>query len=108
MNRSGKQRSPPSEPEEIRRYCKGLGFTRNSAVDAAVSRSRRVGDDAIASVPFGAIEGLVGALQNGRGGIVSGKRRKSDRERDVDRFGALVDGERLTRDAPADALRDQR
>src|ERR1700742_3626281 len=108
MNAGGKQRRAPSEPEEIRRYCKGLGFTRNLAGESAVSRSGGVRNHAITAVALGAIERLVGALEDRSGSVVHAERRKPDRERHVDRLGALIDREWLAGNPPADAFRDQR
>lgn len=37
---------------------------------AGAGNLRRIGDDAVPSVPFGAIERLIGPLQDGRGGVI--------------------------------------
>src|SRR6266567_7460446 len=65
-------------------------------------KSGSVGDDAVAPVALGAIERLVGALENARCVVVGGvERGNADRDRDLDRLGALRNPERLRRDPPA-------
>src|SRR5262249_52093199 len=64
-----------------------------------------VGDDPVAAVALGPVEGLVGALENGFRAVVGLRdRRDSDREGALDGPRALEDGERLAGDAPPDAL----
>src|SRR2546430_9298147 len=59
-------------------------------------KSGRVGDDAVPSIALGAIQRLVGALENARRVVVGGvERGDSDRDGDVDRLGALRNPQRL-------------
>src|SRR5215216_8122828 len=70
---------------------------------------RRVGNHAVAAIAFGAVERLVGALEESS--CVALARTESgdaDRDRDVHAGRALLNQERLAGDSPADAFRHQR
>src|SRR5258708_30313070 len=68
---------------------------------AGISRDalRRVRDHAVAAVMLGAIERVVGALEDIADGLaLAVQRRQPDRDRDLDALGSLADHERLTGD----------
>src|SRR5207302_982506 len=65
---------------------RGQAFLEN-----ALKCSGRVGHHAISAVPLGAVERLVGALDDGRGIVIGPQRRDADRDGDLDPPAALLD-----------------
>src|SRR5258708_15651103 len=92
-------------PNQRQPSCQVARKTPNGSGDAATTL-RRVGDDAVAAVMLGAVERVVGALEDVADRFaLELKRREPDRDRDLDLVGGLVDREGLAGDRTPQPLR---